>query len=374
MGLSLVVLSAGCSSDEQNVGLFGADEGDSSLTSASTDGTTDGSGDTHGEAGTTGDSGTTGGSTGDDGGSTDEAGDTTDSGGLRLDVPQGGDDGIGPCDPATDPTCSGCTAVDVLFVIDNSGTMCSKQQNLNAAFPGFVDAMYDALPPGTDLHVAVTTSGFSLGGSHSESNCVAQEPLSTLQQFYTRPTEGTVMGNGLQGRLYEQDGRRFYAVDTSDPSSKAGLSAWFTAAASGVGCSVSSFEFNASGAAWALHPSNAATNDGFLRDEGAALVLFILTDEGDQSLDVETVQFLHDTVVDAKPICGEDCIIPGGLLPTLCPDGTNGSLEFLESFTNPPITGDIGGFFGPPPDYEAVVGNALATVVAETCEEIIPAG
>jgi hypothetical protein len=300
-------------------------------------------------------------------------GDTTaaDSGPI-LDSPGGTATGEGgSCDPATDPTCLGCTAVDVLFVIDNSGTMCTKQAALAAAFPGFVDAMFDSLPAGTDLHVGVTTSGFELGGSHSESNCVAQEPLATIEQYYVRPTEGTVTGNGLQGRLYSQDGMFYYAVDTGDPSAKQGLKDWFTAAATGVGCAVSSFEFNASGAAWALHPANDPTNAGFLRDGGAALLLFILTDEGDQSLDVESMQWLHDTVVSAKSECGESCIIPGGLLPQICPMPGGGSGAFLESFVNTPITGDIGFGFGMP-DYAETVGDALATVVAQTCETIPP--
>lgn len=33
----------------------------------------------------------------------------------------------------------------------------------------------------------------------------------------------------------------------------------------------------------ALDPVNAATNDGFLRDEGAVLAMFVLSDEVDQS-------------------------------------------------------------------------------------------
>ena len=38
-----------------------------------------------------------------------------------------------------------CTAVDLLFVIDNSPSMLEYQQQLNTAFPSFVDAIYDTL-------------------------------------------------------------------------------------------------------------------------------------------------------------------------------------------------------------------------------------
>ena len=316
-----------------------------------------------------------------DGGEGEPGADGTDAGedadedggeGPKLDVGSG--DGPGPVGNCEEPDgeCN-CTAVDVLLVIDNSGTMCTKQESLAAAFPGFVTAMFDALPEGTDLHVGITTSGFSLGGNHSENNCVAQEPLSTIQSSYTVPGAGSVNGNGLQGRLFEHEGQRWFAADTGVPADEAALSSWFTGAATAVGCGVSSFEFNASGAAWALHPDNAATNDGFLRDEGAVLVLFILTDEADQSLQVETLEFLHDTVADAKAGCGGDaCIVTGGLLPTYCPAGTNGSLAFLETFGTPTV-GDIGFGIGEV-DYATTVGDTFAEVVATACDEIVPEG
>lgn len=305
----------------------------------------------------------------------DDDDDTVDEsgGGIKLDVGAAETGGIGGGCAEGDEGCS-CTAVDVLFVIDNSGTMCTKQEQLAAAFPGFVTAMFEALPSGTDLHVGITTSGFELGGSHSETNCVAQEDQATIEAHYVRPGEGMVAGNGLQGRLYEHQGMRWFEADTSNAADQAALTNWFTAAATGVGCGVSSFEFNASGAAWALHPDNAATNDGFLRDEGAVLVLFILTDEGDQSTEVESLDFLHDTVVDAKAGCGGDaCVVAGGLLPTYCPAKTNGSLAFLETFGAAPTVGDIGFGFGPV-DYEATVGDTFATVVAAACDEIVPEG
>lgn len=272
----------------------------------------------------------------------------------------------------------GCSAVDVLFVIDNSGSMCSFQDGLAQAFPSFVDAMYEALPPGTDLHVGITTSGFEVGGSHSESNCVAAETPATIDQYYTRPTEGNVAGGGLQGRLLPWEGQSFYAVDTGDPAGKPALTSWFSGAATSVGCGVSSFEFNASAAAWALHPANAATNDGFLRDEGAVLVIFILSDEADQSLDMESLEFLHDTVVDAKSACGGDsCVVTGGLLGPWCIPDQNAAYDFLASFGSEPIWGDIwgGNIISPDVDsYVQTVGDAFAQVVAQTCESIPPVG
>ncbi len=307
----------------------------------------------------------------DDGSSSAVADSSSDPGGPMLDVGNGVDT-IGGCAEGGD---CGCTAVDILFVIDNSGSMCLKQENLAAAFPGFVDAMGSALPPGTDLHVGITTSGFALGGSHSENNCVPQESAATIDEYFVRPTEGMVAGNGLQGRLFEHDGLAFFSVDTADAAGMAELKTWFSGAATAVGCGVSSFEFNAAGAAWALHEANATTNDGFIRDEGAALVLFVLSDEADQSLDVEQLDFLHDTVVAAKQGCGgDDCIVSGGLFSIFCTPAMNAAFSFLASFGEDPIWADIGLGIGPPPDYASVVGDALAQIVAEQCDEITPEG
>jgi hypothetical protein len=357
----LVLAVAGCGADSRSVGVF--DVGETTGAMSATAGSVTASSTPTSAAGDDADSTN----------ATDAPADTTTDAddGPVLDVGNGMDT-IGACGEGED---CGCTAVDVLFVIDNSGSMCLKQENLAAAFPGFVDAMATALPEGTDLHVGITTSGFALGGSHSENNCIPQETQQTIDEYYVRPGEGMVAGNGLQGRLFEHDGRAFFAVDTADAAGMAELKTWFSAAATAVGCGVSSFEFNASGAAWALHPDNAATNDGFIRDEGAALLLFVLSDEADQSLEIEELDFLHDTVVAAKQECGgDDCIVSGGLFSIFCTPANNAAHTFLSSFGEEPIWGDIGLGIGPPPDYAGIVGDALAQIVAEQCDEIMPEG
>jgi hypothetical protein len=67
-----------------------------------------------------------------------------------------GDDDT-PDAPVAPPVDSlGCQAIDVLFVIDNSGSMGQEQTNLIANFPGFISVL-DA--SGLDYRVAVTTTG-----------------------------------------------------------------------------------------------------------------------------------------------------------------------------------------------------------------------
>lgn len=58
-----------------------------------------------------------------------------------------------PLDAVSGP---GCQAIDVLFVIDNSGSMGQEQTNLIANFPGFITVLEQS---GLDYRVAVTTTG-----------------------------------------------------------------------------------------------------------------------------------------------------------------------------------------------------------------------
>src|SRR5438552_2233263 len=53
--------------------------------------------------------------------------------------------------------------VDVLFVIDDSSSMLTVQDNLAANFPAFMTAL-DQLPNGLpDIHIAVTTTSMGAG-------------------------------------------------------------------------------------------------------------------------------------------------------------------------------------------------------------------
>src|SRR5688500_7280074 len=51
---------------------------------------------------------------------------------------------------------AGCSKMDLLFVIDNSGSMGQEQANLIANFPMFIQVLDQS---GLDYRVAVTTTG-----------------------------------------------------------------------------------------------------------------------------------------------------------------------------------------------------------------------
>lgn len=339
-----VLLAVACSSGPRDENPFGASAGTSGGPAAST-----GDGD---EPASTGSGSSAAGSTTD---AQDATGDP-----IKLDVGS----------PATTTTGEQdyCNFVDLLFVIDNSLSMNEYQTQLALAWPSFVDAMWNNLPLGTDLHVGMTTTSFYSGScSEFEFNCQSQASQSAIDDHYIVPSEGNTGTNGEQGRLFEHDGRRYFeAIVGDDPAE---LQTWFSQAAVAAGEAGCSFEMMSAAAGYAVHPDNATANEGFLRDEGAVLVIVVLTDEPDKS--PEGAQAYYDMVMQAKAGCGGDaCVIVSAIVDE-CIEGVNNSLwQFLNLFENFQVSGSI----EEPATYANVVGQTLAQVIGETCETIPPAG
>jgi len=65
-----------------------------------------------------------------------------------------------------DPELPGCDSVDILFVIDDSGSMSDQQDKLTAAFPSFIQfvQMAEAIEPPFE--------GFSADIFHGERHCI----------------------------------------------------------------------------------------------------------------------------------------------------------------------------------------------------------
>jgi hypothetical protein len=255
----------------------------------------------------------------------------------------------------------------MLFVIDDSPSMGPYQEQLAFAFPTFVDAMWENLPEGTDLHVGMTTTGFFVGScAESTLNCMTAQTEQEVWDHYIPPTDGNTGENGGQGRLFEWDGLHWFeALTGSDPWP---LKIWFSEAAVAAGETGCSYEMMSAGAGYAFHPANDATNQGFVRDAGAVLVIVFLTDEPDKSPEGADAYF--DMVVSAKQVCGgANCVIVTGLV-NQCIMGVDDPLwEFMQLF-GPTETGSI----GDPAIYDEIVGGALAEVIGQKCEEIPPEG
>jgi hypothetical protein len=347
------------------------------------------------------------GGAGDDGGSADDDGaptggdgatgavdgtadDADDGPDIKLDVAAAGSD-----DACAGEGCNaeGCTFVDLLFVIDNSGSMGDYQAALGLAFPQFAETLAAALPPGTNVHVGVTSTemGYSSMGSTSITNgsCTfTGDDGQNNDAFYVPPDVMDSGRNGAQGRLYDPGGgQTFYDFDTDDAAAIAGLEAWFSSAVN-IGEGGSNIEMATAPAGWVADPANAATNTGFIRDEGAVLVVFFLQDEPDQTPaqigGMPAGPAMLDKLAAAKAGCGgTDCIVAGGFLAAnACnADGNLPLDDFLAGVGESPVV-------SPLPDENTAEDNpqaaademnqtlseTLASVIAATCEQIPPAG
>jgi len=76
--------------------------------------------------------------------------------------------GNGICDYSEDPTtcaedCDATVNVDILFVIDNSGSMAGEQMTMRANFPALYQAVRSAVGALPDLHVGVTSTDLGTG-------------------------------------------------------------------------------------------------------------------------------------------------------------------------------------------------------------------
>ncbi len=259
----------------------------------------------------------------------------------------------------------GCRSVDVLFLIDNSASMRPKQERLAQAFPTFIDAMFDRLPRGTDLHVGITTTSFTtMATMEGHQDCRTLATPAYVLSRYQRPDMAANNENGGQGRLFRHQGVSYFTANTS--GDREAIKRWFTTAALAVGEQSSSVECSAAGIGYVAHPANATANANFIRDLGSVLVVVALTDEPDKS--PETTAVYHDMFVRAKQQCGGDrCIVTAGIIPP-CSVGVNDPLyAFLRSFGRMPGVGDIEGTSA---EYTRVVGDTLVRTVNELCSTI----
>jgi len=186
-------------------------------------------------------------------------------------APNGGDDvadvDAGPdvdadVTPWTDGSTAGCQKLDILFVIDNSGSMGQEQTNLIANFPMFISVL-DA--SGLDYRVAVTTT--------------AREYHYTMSS----PIGGGIpmdTGSGDNGTMLKPAACNMTKrwIDKGDPTPATTFSC-----VANVGTSGNSDEMPLGGMRDAFEDRMAdSTNAGFRRTDALLGVVF-LTDEEDCS-------------------------------------------------------------------------------------------
>ena len=370
-------LSLGCGSERDgDDGVFGSGVTASASSPSET-------GDDDGDDG---DDGTAG-----DNGSADDVADTgADDGdeGIKLDV-SSNSDLPGVCEGEN---CDSCTYVDLLFVIDNSSSMGDYQSALAIAFPDFASTLDTTLPPGTNVHVGVTSTemGYSSMGSTTISNGACSfigDGNQPNTSFYVTPDDSDSGRNGAQGRLYAPNGQDPYFEFTTGAADLGALEAWFSAAAT-IGEGGSNIEMSAAPVGWVGDAANSATNDGFIRDEGAVLVVFFMQDEPDQTpmtIDGQPGgQFVLDRVAEVKAGCGGlECVIAGGFLnANACnADGNLPLDDFLAGVGESPVVQALPNEnlaednpAAAAAEMNMLLSETLTEIIAQTCDEVGPVG
>ena len=196
----------------------------------------------------------------------------------------GDDTGDDTVDAAPLPTGDGserkCEKMDVLFVIDNSGSMGQEQTNLIANFPAFITVLNNS---GLDYRVAVTTTGRNYSYTMTT-------PIGSLPQSQSGGDNGAMLKPASCNMT-----KRWIDKTDADPSTT------FSCVAN-VGTSGPSDEMPLSAMRDAFEERMAdGTNMGFRRADALLAVVF-LTDEEDcsyeQSVSLGFGQSLCDSMME----------------------------------------------------------------------------
>jgi len=230
----------------------------------------------------------------------------------------------------------GCDKMDILFVIDDSGSMGEEQANLVSNFPRFIEIL-DAYRTDTgnplDYRLGVTTTGkdfttvINFGGGF---------PLPPMEISETGPNGELIQGCGMARKWIE-------AADSD-------VSGTFSCVAE-VGTGGSSVEMPLLMTEMALTARvSDGSNAGFLRED-ALLAVVILTDEDDCSREGDRVEITIDPT-DPAAMAADECD-PSVTLPVS---------RFLGALDG--VKGDRGRWAGAiiagPTDCSSSFGDAVA--------------
>jgi hypothetical protein len=281
---------------------------------------------------------------------------------------------------------TGCTKIDFLFVIDNSGSMQDEQDNLIASFPGFISEIQDVVMA-HDYHLMVTDTDVAVSGDmlgQTMGDICDPHPACCAQTCLSHDTCNGVPCDQLAdcdfvlgaGQVKNKDGdlcgidegARYMADGQTD------IAGTFACVAE-VGTHGNGNEKPMQAIEMALSEDlggDEACNAGFLRDD-ALLVVTYITDEEDNG-SAGTPDSWRQALVEAKN--GDDTamvvlgLVADGDLPNgTCP-GPVGA-PTLRSWTE---TFEYGSWHSVcEPNYAGYFADAVS-VVDEACNEFDPAG
>ncbi|MEZ4454768.1 MAG: hypothetical protein R3B09_35285 [Nannocystaceae bacterium] len=308
-----------------------------------------------------------------EGGTSTSEGSTSEGTGATTKPPPKFDVGDAP-DGGRIPEDEGCKNVDLLFVIDNSGSMSDEQSNLVNSFPGFVSTMQMQLQTAMSYHVGIVTS---------DADIFNNAPCNQLGGLVTR-TAGANSSN--QNCLPYASGKNY--MDENDD-----LAQKFQCAAL-VGTAGDGNEQPMSAMGLALGPglnSPGACNDGFIRKD-ALLVIVVITDEEDdhevvdactpnpQSGSAGDPPNWYQTVTSIKDGIETNIVVlalVGPPQPNACPalDKCNSGITGAEvasrivQFTQMFTYGSVGQVCSP--TYDAFFAGAIG-VIDSACKNYMP--
>jgi hypothetical protein len=161
--------------------------------------------------------------------------------------------------------------VDILFVIDNSGSMEAEQQSLQANFPKMMQVLETLDGGAPNMHIGVVTSDMGQHATDGNGNAAVGGCTGAGENGVLRSATG-INGNYIVDELVSGNVRnRNYTGTLGDAF----------ASIAGVGISGCGIEQHLSAAEAALQ--NKVTNAGFVRPE-AKLAVIVIADEDDCSL------------------------------------------------------------------------------------------
>lgn len=264
----------------------------------------------------------------------------------RFDLGGGPDVGV-PLKPDT------CRGVDLLFVVDDSGSMMEEQASLVASFPGFVAEIESTLAHVEGLHIGVVTTD---AYKHNDAPCD-----NVLGALVTR-TGGI---NSSHSTCGPYTGGRFMT--------EADELAQRFACAGQVGTSGDSVERPIAAAMGALGPELAGPggcNEGFFRPD-ALLVVVIVTDEEDEGSDGTPAQWFNE-LAGLKGGVESNVVVLAliGPVQPLCGEAADIAFK-LQTFAGLFTHGSVGQICAE--TYQPFFHDSIVTIAA-ACQEFTPPG
>ena len=298
---------------------------------------------------------------------------------------------VGVADDGGGPATDGCTKIDFLFVVDNSGSMGAHQSALVDSFGPFIETIFGTVQA-QDFHIMVTDSD---AGSDIEDTCEPCSPNSfwcddwcTAKADLDVDCETTLGAGEVAPYNFEAsnticgvpDGNRFLTSGLD----QAEITDLFQCMAR-VGTFGSGAELPTSAIVEAVGPQNGAggCNPGFVRDDAVLVVTFITDDSPvdgtpDNASTVGEPQAWYEAVVAAKNGDPNDVVMLGiiNTEDASCVDGAGGTpvhpterfVEFVELFGDHGLTANICAS-----DYNAFFEQAVG-LIDTACDEFEPEG